>query len=195
MVAVADQSHFHEYMKDLAFTVAEVRILVVEVLRNQRLMLDRRPLIQQKAEAILTQNYELLEYTLPRLFIVLPETTMSWDPAALFRIKFRLRFICECGEHTRPVEGTMDHELHLAMYEGYVINQSTEFFKKYGPFLMAMLEMIKRISIAGCIVPVVAAIDPVTSLGIDYSLKYLEETRALINTSIDVDVEDDARVV
>lgn len=191
-----------ERVEGLTFTAAGIKDMVVEVLRNQQLMLDRLALIQHRAEAILTQNYELLEYTFPRLFIVLPETTTSRDPATMFRTKFRLHFICECGEHTRQARGTMApasnirHELHLARHEGYVVNRPTDFFRKYGPFLMVMLEMIKNgISIVGIIVPVVAAIDSVTSLGIDYSLKYLEETRALINTSHGVDVEDNARVV
>ncbi|KAG0333128.1 hypothetical protein BG000_009455 [Podila horticola] len=77
----------------------------------------------------------------------------------------------------------------------YVVNKPTE-FKKYGPFLMVMLDMIKNgTGIVGSVVPAVAAIDKVTSKGIDYSLKYLKENHDLINKSDGVIIDDDARAV
>lgn len=119
----------------------------------------------------------------------------------MFLTRFRLHFICECGEHTKPVEGTLapassiPHELHLAMHEEYVVNKPTE-FKKYGPFLMVMVEMIKNgTGIVGSVVPAVATIDKVTSKGIDYSLKYLNENHDLIKKSDGVIIDDDARAV
>ena len=128
VAATADESHFRAVMVQkvdglvqrvdgLAVTSAQVKNIVLEVLQNQQLILDRLALIQQKAEAILVQNFELLEYTIPRLFIVLPETSTSWDPATMFRTKFRLHFICECGEHTKSTGSTIPHLLHLAKHE------------------------------------------------------------------------------
>ncbi|KAI8597484.1 hypothetical protein EDD21DRAFT_407566 [Dissophora ornata] len=172
---------------------------------------DRLILIQSKTEAILTQNYELLEYTIPRLFIVLPEKSTSWDPKTMLRTKFRLHFICECGEHTKASGSNIPHHLHLANHEGYVVNKPTEFFKKYGPFLTLMLEMIKvGTSIAGHVVPALASlkvvdildsaqstVDSVTSKvieGVDYSLKYLEESRTLIQKPDGVGVDGDLRM-
>ncbi|KAI8598112.1 hypothetical protein EDD21DRAFT_356660 [Dissophora ornata] len=182
-----------------------------EVLKRVQEANDRLILIQSKTEAILTQNYELLEYTIPRLFIVLPEKSTSWDPKTMFRTKFRLHFICECGEHTKASGSKIPHHLHLANHEGYVVNKPTEFFKKYGPFLTLMLEMIKVGTIvAGHVVPALASlkvvdildstqstIDSVTSKvieGVDYSLKYLEESRTLIQKSDGVDVDGNARM-
>ncbi|KAI8596822.1 hypothetical protein EDD21DRAFT_236094, partial [Dissophora ornata] len=182
-----------------------------EVWELAKQMNDRLILIQRKTEAILTQNYELLEYTIPRLFIVLPEMSTSWDPKTMLRTKFRLHFICECGEHTRASGSKIPHHLHLANHEGYVVNKPTEFFKKYGPFLTLMLEMIKvGTSIAGHVVPALASlkvvdildsaqstIDSVTSKvieGVDYSLKYLEESRTLIQKSDGVDVDGNERM-
>ncbi|KAF9367132.1 hypothetical protein BGX21_007784, partial [Mortierella sp. AD011] len=160
-------------------------------------MQDRLALIQQKAEAILVQNYELLEYTIPRLFIVLPENSASWDPVTMIRTKFRLHFICECGEHTKVSGSTFPNHLHLAKHEGYVIKKPTEFIRKYGPFLMAMLHLVKvGAGIAGHVVPALAnlkvvdvidstlsAVDSVTEEvidGVDYSIKYLEENSTQI---------------
>ncbi|KAG0300873.1 hypothetical protein BGZ98_008797 [Dissophora globulifera] len=165
---------------------------------------DERPIDydSSKAEAILTQSYELHEFTIPRLFIVLPETLTSWDPMTMLRTKFRLHFICECNEHTKPAKSTkaltseISHELHLAMHEGYIVRKPTEFFKKYGPFLMVMLEVLKHGNGFACsVLPVASTIRSATSQGIDYSLKYLEEIRSQIRQSDGVDVHGDAETL
>ncbi|KAG0003988.1 hypothetical protein BGZ80_011109 [Entomortierella chlamydospora] len=197
-----DESSFRKHMVE---KVDEIENKLDKVLQNQKLIQDRLALIQQKAEAILVQNYEMLEYTIPRLFIVLPENSTSSDPMAIFRTKFRLHFICECGEHTKAPGSTIPHHPHLAEHEGYVVNKPTEFFEKYGPFLMAMLQLIKvRTSIAGHVMPALAslkvvdvidstlsAVDSVTKsaiAGVEYSIKYLEENCTRIqNSSIDGD--------
>ncbi|KAF9995335.1 hypothetical protein BGZ79_010970 [Entomortierella chlamydospora] len=198
-----EESKFREYVVE---KVDKLDDNVIKVLHNQRLMQDRLALIQQKAEAILVQNYELLEYTIPRLFIVLPETSMPWDPAKMFRTKFRLYFIYECGEHTKVPGSTFPNHLHLAKHEGYTVNKPTKFFEKYGPFLMAMLHLIKvGAGIAGHLVPTLAnlkvvdvidstlsAVDSVTKQvidDVDYSIKYLEENRTQIQKSNGVDTE------
>ncbi|CAO3568632.1 unnamed protein product, partial [Mortierella alpina] len=214
VTAIVDESHFRAYMVQkvdgLTVTSEQVKNMVLEVLQNQQLILDRLALIKQKAEAILMQNFELLEYTIPRLFIVLPETSTSRDPAAMFRTKFRLHFICECGEHTISTGSTIHNHLHLAKHKGYIIREPTEFFKKYGPFLMLMLEMLKvGATVAGIVVPALSslkvvdivdstqsAISSVTSQvieGVDYTLAYLEQNRAQIQNPDGVDVDDDAR--
>ncbi|KAF9999541.1 hypothetical protein BGZ79_006853, partial [Entomortierella chlamydospora] len=180
--------------------------LAHKIIEMQQQALDRLALIKSKTEAILTQNYELLEYTIPRLFIVLPETSASWDPATMFRTKFRLHFICECGEHTKAAGSDIPHHLHLAKHEGYVVNEPTEFFEKYGPFLMLMLKMIKTgANVAGVIVPALASlkvvdildstqsyIDSVTSKVID---GYLEENRRVVQNPDGIDVDGNAKAL
>ncbi|KAF9950223.1 hypothetical protein BGZ70_001457 [Mortierella alpina] len=163
-IVIADESHFREYMVEkvdgLTAICDEIGNNVIKALQNQQLMLDRLALIQQKAEGI------------------------------LFRTKFRLHFICECGEHTKPTGNAIPHHLHLAKHEGYAINKPTEFFEKYGPSLMLMLEMLK-------VGANVAAISSVTSKvieGVDYTLAYLEQNRAQIQNPNGVDIDDDARL-
>lgn len=104
---------------------------------------NRLVLIQNKAEAILVQNFELLEYTVPRLFIILPEPTSTWDKLRMSKNKFRLHFICECGDHTMSSSTNIPHHLHLALHDGYEIRQPYEFFRKYGAFILFMLELLK----------------------------------------------------
>ncbi|KAF9173558.1 hypothetical protein BGX21_004015 [Mortierella sp. AD011] len=203
-----DQGHTTQQI--VRQVLEEAQQIVRQVLEEAQQIKDRLILIERKTAAILTQNYELLEYTIPRLFIVLPEASTSWNPKSMLRTKFRLHFICECGEHTMPAAGSkIPHHLHLANHEGYVIDKPTEFFKKYGPFLMLMLEMIKLgTGIAGHVVPALASlkvvdvldsaqstIDSVTSKviqGVDYSLNFLEANRTLIQNSDCIDVDGNA---
>ncbi|KAF8922769.1 hypothetical protein BGZ58_003802 [Dissophora ornata] len=49
------------------------------------------------------------------------------------------------------------HEIHLAKHEGYDIDKPTEFFQRYGPYLLTMMLMVKSgIAAAGIIVPPLA---------------------------------------
>ncbi|KAG0020121.1 hypothetical protein BGZ82_011691 [Podila clonocystis] len=167
-----------------------------EVLELQKQMNDRLILIQRKTEAILTQQLELAEYPIPRLFIVLPEEPAKYDPGNWFRTKFRLHFICECGEHTEASNSKIPHHLHLAKHEGYLVREPTEFFKKYGPFLLLMLELIKvGTSIAGHVVPTLASLKVVeltdsvkqsvelVTTKINYSLECIDNQLAKAHSS------------
>ncbi|KAG0057443.1 hypothetical protein BGZ83_010011 [Gryganskiella cystojenkinii] len=261
-------------------TAAEVQ---ARILRIQEQSLDRLALIQSQVRAVLTQTYELHEYPIPRLFIVLPVARPDqrrrdriWKP---FSESFKLYFLCECGEHTRgggdpdgddytdvddspgqtyhsrmynprqsskkqhqrqqtfpeskrPFEfsesdldtssssasthssstfhstettsttsswsshynksqdGTgeggstartiMSHHIHLAKHEGYDLERPNEFFKKYGPHLLTLLQMLKYgVMAAEIVVPPLAhwkvteGIDRVKN-GLDFANNQLE---------------------
>ncbi|KAG9064010.1 hypothetical protein KI688_004124 [Linnemannia hyalina] len=167
-----------------------------EVWEMTKQMNDRLILIQSKTEAILTQQLELTEYPIPRLFIVLPEEPAKYDPGNWFRTKFRLHFICECGKHTETKDSKVPHHLHLAKHQGYLIREPTEFFKKYGPFLLLMLELIKfGTRIAGHVVPTLASLKVVeladsvrqsvesVTAKIDYSLECIDNQLAKVQAS------------
>ncbi|KAG0042908.1 hypothetical protein BGZ83_012047, partial [Gryganskiella cystojenkinii] len=169
----------------------------------QQQVLDRLRLIQSKTEAILTQQLELTEYPIPRLFIVLPEEPAKYDPGNWFRTKFRLYFICECGKHTETNSSKVPHYLHLAKHEGYLIREPTKFFKKYGPFLLLMLELIKfGTDIAGHVVPALASLkiveladsvkETVESVAakIDYSLECIDKQLDKVQASSPGDIID-----
>ncbi|KAF9349876.1 hypothetical protein BGX26_011894 [Mortierella sp. AD094] len=155
-----------------------------ENLKLSKQMNDRLILIQGKTEAILTQQLELTEYSIPRLFIVLPEEQAKYDPGNWFRTKFRLYFICECGEHTQASKSNEQHHLHLAKHEGYLIREPTAFFKKYGPFLLLMLELIKcGTNIAGHVVPALASLKVVEL--VDSVQQTIESVTTRINYSLE----------
>ncbi|KAG0293597.1 hypothetical protein BGZ98_002110, partial [Dissophora globulifera] len=174
-----------------------------QVLNNAQETTDRVSLIQSRTEAILTQQLDLTEYPIPRLFIALPEETAMHGSRNWFRTKFRLHFICECGTHTKASGGMVPNHFHLAKHEGYLICQPTEFFKKYGPFLLLMLELIKvGTSIAGHTVPALASLKSVgfidsvqqnvesVTAQIDYSLECIDKQLTKIRASSSEDFVD-----
>ncbi|GJJ68417.1 hypothetical protein EMPS_00763 [Entomortierella parvispora] len=182
---------------------ATTQQIVLKILEVQKQMSDRLILIQNRTEAILTQQLELAEFPIPRLFIVLPEKVSKYDATNWVRTKFRLYFICECGVHTQTEEGKTPHHLHLARHEGYVIREPTEFFKKYGPFLVLMLELIKiSTSIASHAVPALVTfkiieladsvqqtMETITEM-IDYSLECIDKQTEKVHASCLGDLDD-----
>jgi hypothetical protein len=152
------------------------------MLEMQQKALDRLALIHSKATAILLQTYELHEYPIPRLFIILPkeDTTRREKLTTLFVKRFRLYFLCECGEHTRPNDGSeskMSHEIHLARHEGYDLDRPNEFFRKYGSYVLALLQMLKYgVAAAGMVVSPLNTFKVCEGLDqAEKSLKYLEK--------------------
>ncbi|KAG0018536.1 hypothetical protein BGZ80_007044 [Entomortierella chlamydospora] len=125
------------------------------MMKMQQQSLDRLAIIQNRVQAVLTQTYELHEYPIPRLFIILPKPMRLRDHLGkLFSNHFRLYFLCECGKHTEPDGCNSQHQVHLAKHEGYDIEQPTEFFNKYGPYILTLMEMFKYgITTAKVIVP------------------------------------------
>ncbi|KAF9363721.1 hypothetical protein BGX34_003449, partial [Mortierella sp. NVP85] len=125
-----------------------------EMERLQVQALDRLALLQKSVTALLTQTYELYEYPIPRLFIVLPEDSSLWNPLDHLTHKFRLYFLCECGEHTKSINTRIPHHIHLAKHEGYEIARPTEFFQRYGRYVLAILQMLKYgLTVTGIAIP------------------------------------------
>ncbi|KAI8350969.1 hypothetical protein B0O80DRAFT_119567 [Mortierella sp. GBAus27b] len=132
--------------------------------------LDQLALLQNRVQALMTQTYELHEYPIPRLFVVLPQDTSSWNPVDIVSNKFRLYFLCECGEHTRQSTSKISHHIHLAKHEGYEITRPKEFFRQFGRYILTILKMLKfGVSVAGVAIPAVSllvradALDKATS--------------------------------
>ncbi|KAF9433321.1 hypothetical protein BGZ76_009611 [Entomortierella beljakovae] len=155
-----------------------------KILELQKEALSNLSVIQGRVQAVLTQAYELHEYPIPRLFIVLPRQVRSGN---IFVKKFRLFFLCECGVHTMHERSKAQHKIHLAKHEGYDIRQPTEFFKKYGTYLLTMMQLFKYgIIVAGIAVPAIAHFD--ISQVINPIQEFLKESgrdiRSLVDDSI-----------
>ncbi|KAF9332645.1 hypothetical protein BGZ91_011622, partial [Linnemannia elongata] len=153
---------------------AESKARDEKMLRMQQETIDRLIVNQQRVDAILVQNYELHEYPIPRLFVILPNSYQTWDPRSFLTERFRLFFLCECGEHCRadsgdnvldlgripanciPAPGSIQvkNSIHLANHEGYEISRPTDFFDRYGPYVLGMLKILKHcLTVASMVAP------------------------------------------
>ncbi|KAF9988033.1 hypothetical protein BGZ65_000207 [Modicella reniformis] len=128
--------------------------------------LDRLSIIQDRVQALIIQTYELHEYPIPRLFIVLPKQQTNMDKVTKsFSNQYHLYFLCECGQHTISNNPEIPHEIHLAHHEGYDIQQPTEFLKKYGDHVLRVLQLIKYgFAVAGVVMPPLAHLKVVEGL-------------------------------
>ncbi|KAG0361768.1 hypothetical protein BGX24_005275, partial [Mortierella sp. AD032] len=122
-------------MKQLALFYHE------EIKQLQIQALGQLAMLQDRVKAMLNQTYELHEYPIPRLFVVLPQDPSRWNSLDPFSNKFRLYFLCECGEHTKSIDSKT--EIHFAKHEGYEIARPTEFFQRYGSHVFTILKMLK----------------------------------------------------
>jgi hypothetical protein len=144
----------------------DVKQVQEQALSNQEEMqvmhqqaLGQLAVLQSRVQAVLTQTYELHEYPIPRLFVVLPQAPSRLDAAKPFSNKFRLYFLCECGEHTKPIGSNTEisHTIHFAKHEGYEIAQPSKFFQQYGHYVLTILKMLKfGLSVAGLAVPAIS---------------------------------------
>lgn len=105
-----------------------------------KVALDRLATIQSRVQTVITQTYELREYPSPSLFIVLPKTVGALDKiTSPFSHQFLLYFLCECGAHTMDRNSMTPHEILLAKHEGYDLEKPSEFFRRYGSWVLALV--------------------------------------------------------
>ncbi|OAQ36796.1 hypothetical protein K457DRAFT_131942 [Linnemannia elongata AG-77] len=158
---------------------AESKLREEQMLKMHQETIDRLIVNQQRVDAILVQNYELHEYPIPRLFVVLPDSFSDWDPRNFLMERFRLYFLCECGDNcgsgvrhgstsgqlsitaaatTSPIP--VKNSIHLAKHEGYELSRPTEFFDQYGPYVLGMLRILQHcLAVAAVAAPIAALAD------------------------------------
>ncbi|KAF8966210.1 hypothetical protein BGZ46_000402 [Entomortierella lignicola] len=119
---------------------------------------------------MLVQNFELHEFPIPRLFIILPVDKSKWDPTRILENKLRLHFLCECGDHTIESSKSSKNQIHLAKHEGYGIKDGVESFKKYGKYMLILMRALK----SGMSSMPHIAVAKLVDAGIDYSISYIE---------------------
>ncbi|KAG0070386.1 hypothetical protein BGZ90_012673 [Linnemannia elongata] len=184
----------------------------LETDRKQQQTIDRLIIAQRRVDAILVQNYKLHENSIPWLFVILPDSYESWDPRNFLKERFRLFFLCECGEECGQGinQGTIASEpaittsnppiatirvksrIHIAKHEGYELSRPTEFFDRYGPYVLGMLRILKHcLAVAAVSAPAVAltdngiqdvmegvkSISESTMQAVDVSINFLEQQR------------------
>ncbi|KAG0376246.1 hypothetical protein BGX24_008041 [Mortierella sp. AD032] len=189
--------------------LAEAKERDEEMHRIQRQTIDRLIITQQRIDAILVQNYELHEYPIPRLFVILPETYERWDPRNLLMERFRLYFLCECDEeecgidnnsYNNNTHGSMSSQLsiasadrlfpvrnsiHLAKHEGYELSRPTEFFSRYGPYVLGVLRILRHcLAVATVAAPAAGIAESSIKDVMDGVKSMSESTREAVDVSI-----------
>ncbi|KAF9110631.1 Ras GTPase ras2, partial [Mortierella sp. AM989] len=89
--------------------------------------------------------------------------------------------------HTKTVPSAISHHIHLAKHTGYDLQRPTEFFDKYGSYLLTMLEMVNfGIVVAGVTVPTLTHLKVLDGMELaKSSLTFTKETFApLLSESI-----------
>ncbi|KAG0297426.1 hypothetical protein BGZ97_004299, partial [Linnemannia gamsii] len=175
-----------------------------EIKRVQQQTVDRLIVTQQKIEAILVQNYELHEYPIPRLFVVLPDSYEKWNPMNTLAERFRLFFLCECEGHSNPdIESAaspdqpnvttaastapivVKNNIHLAKHEGYELSRPTEFFEQYGPYVLGMLRILRHcLAVATVVAPAAALAENGLKDVMDGAKSISESTLEAVDISI-----------
>ncbi|KAI1320452.1 hypothetical protein EDD11_000837 [Mortierella claussenii] len=147
--------------------ISEILAAQKNIAETQEKLTGKMDTMIANTEALLTQTYELHEYTLPRLFIVLPEVAYHGiNPSHILSsyasVKFRLYFLCECGIHTNPSGPHRMNHIHIARHEGYEIKHPTVFFGKYGPHILRLLYALKLgLKMASGVIPALATVSTI----------------------------------
>ncbi|KAF8940883.1 hypothetical protein BGZ58_004112 [Dissophora ornata] len=149
--------------------------------------LEYLPTVQNRIREVIAHTYELHEKPIPRLFIVLPKASRRRDKSSkpLSR-QFRLFFLCECGSHTMSQECETPHKIHVAKHEGYDVNKTSEFFEKYGSYVLTMMQMVKHGSMAGH--PIVPPLEEIFKLA--EGIEVVQKDLGLAKHSIESLVEE-----
>ncbi|GJJ69424.1 hypothetical protein EMPS_01770 [Entomortierella parvispora] len=173
----------HEFISEYQHrSMAEMDLQNDQLLNNSRLTQLEKKLkqqqdwteiatqVQNKVQSVLTQNHELHEDPIPRLFLVLPPVDVdskqdASSTAALNRRmstlstsssipppsptkndhkQFRVYFLCECGQHTRPLQSSGLNHIHYVDHAGYELIRPKEFFEKYGAFIRSLSHLIRK---------------------------------------------------
>ncbi|CAF3030600.1 unnamed protein product [Rotaria socialis] len=110
---------------------------------------NTQEILRQIAD-VMTQMYELHEFTTPRYFFILPakhsdmmliDTVQNW-----FQTHYKLYFLCECSHDPR--------QMHVAPHDGYSIKKGRDFVVKYAPYLRTTLQIVQvLLSAGGLVIP------------------------------------------
>lgn len=113
----------------------------------------RPEFLQPKADQLTGVHYGVFQHLDPKMFVILPKG----DNAAA---GFRLHFLCECCQLTKPVGDNDDttlaqtqdpvkkrrifppHQLHFTRHEGYDLQYIEEFVARFGYHMWVILQMM-----------------------------------------------------
>jgi hypothetical protein len=124
-------NRIHANMDKLQMTTARIDTNTQEILNQMRY--------------VMTQMYELQEFTTPRYFFILPAKRYDWEALNTvqdwFQVHYKLYFFCECSDEPE--------KLHVAPHDGYTIKKPREFIARYGSYLRNTLRIAQLLLLPG----------------------------------------------
>ncbi|KAF9340949.1 hypothetical protein BGZ91_011666 [Linnemannia elongata] len=159
-----------------------------QMLKMQQETIDRLIVNQQRVDEFLVQNYELHEYPIPRLFVVLPDSS-GGDPRKFLMEGFRLFFLCECGDDcSLSTDQVLSSEnIHIAKHQGYELSRPAEFFDQYGPYVLCMLRILQHcLAVAAVAAPVAVLVESGLKDVMDGVKSISESTTNAVDMSINI---------
>ncbi|KAF9434424.1 hypothetical protein BGZ76_008035 [Entomortierella beljakovae] len=153
-------------------------------------MVDNRAIllaIEDMRNVVFRQAYQLSEFTIPRLFIVVPKNPVSslhTLSTAIWGEQLTLHFLCEGGMYEDSGIQLDDRlKFHLAKHEGYDLVQPREFFQKYGRHLLNVLRILQvSAAVGGIILPVLSQAS--VAVPLDNMARRIEYTQQVFQSSI-----------
>ena len=124
-----------------------------EVRKTNELILANTQETLCRLKHVMTQMYELQEFTTPRYFVILPgkhhEFELVNDVKNLFILRLKLYFLCECSDEPE--------KLHVAPHDGYLITKPREFVTRYASYLRTTLTVARAmLTVGGFVIPQLA---------------------------------------
>lgn len=92
---------------------------------------------------------DVLQYPMPRLFLVLPDNLHSWNDSDPTSNKFRVHFLCDNHQYRQWDDEKGEHSsedmlyVHLSNHPGYNLKRPQEFFQSYGDYVLRVLQMVE----------------------------------------------------
>ncbi|KAG0275859.1 hypothetical protein BGZ95_008308 [Linnemannia exigua] len=120
-----------------------------ENLAQHRITHESIETVRKAVEASLRTLFELPDHDIPRMFIIVPESTARLNPSRLLYRSYRLHFLCECGDFSgtsNSTDGGISHHMHFTDHEGYEIRTPKAFIQKYGSHMIKLLDVIKGLA-------------------------------------------------
>ncbi|KAF9173397.1 hypothetical protein BGX21_004037 [Mortierella sp. AD011] len=121
----------------------------------------------------------------------------NYDPRNLLEERFRLYFLCECGDPAESGTGNSStctstqsttntkNKVHLAKHDGYQLSRPTHFLKRYGPYVLGMLQILRFcLDVAKFVAPVVGLARESLDNVVDDVKSISEQTLDAVNFSI-----------
>ncbi|KAF9963267.1 hypothetical protein BGZ65_004838 [Modicella reniformis] len=161
------QKQIDEFLQMRQKTDQQLQAHINETLQKSQQMdqemfraFNRFALVQYRVQSVLTRSFR--ELPIPRLFIILPKATDLVDGIGKScSVEFRLYYLCECGSHTTGEKTKETQEIHLTKHSGYDLVNPSEFFGKYGMYILIMMYMVKYgAKSGGHVVPLLLRLEP-----------------------------------